>query len=156
MLAIRAIRYVVVLLALFVGLPTLAQAHSGHDHQQASVSPRVRLHAGFEAAPSSVLSVPTAAVAEIKIESLAKIASSVLASHPAIMSMSQGTSMHACVGGCCCSATTGCRAGSCCPTFISTASADLHQPVAAELVASRLYHSTSLLVILGLERPPKA
>ena len=156
LLLMRAIRNVMILVALFVGLPTLAQAHSGHDHQQASVSQRVQLYASLEASPSVALSVPMMAKAETKIESLAKIASSVLASHPAIMSMSQGRSMHACVGGCCCSGMSGCGAGSCCPTFIPSSTADLHVPAAGELVSSRLYHSASLLVILGLDRPPKA
>ena len=156
LLLIRAIRYAVILVALIVGLPSLAQAHSGHDHQQAGVSQRVQLYAGLEiAAPSAVLSVPRVAVAQAKIEGLANIASSVLASRQVAMSMTQGTSMHTCVGGCCCSGMSGCGAGSCCPIFIPSASAALSVPAAAELVTSRLYHSASLLVILGLDRPPK-
>ena len=155
MLLMRAIRYVVILVALVVGLPTLAQAHSGHDHQQTSVSQRVQRYASLEAAPSAGASVSMVAALEANIENLAK-ASSVPASRHAVISMSQDTSMHACAGSCCCSGAAGCGAGSCCPTFISFASVDLHQPVAAELVTSRLYHSASLLVILGLDRPPKA
>ena len=152
LLLIRAIRYAVILVALIVGLPSLAQAHSGHDHQQTSVGQRVQLDASFEAVPS----VPMVAVAEANIENLTK-ASSVQASRHVVISMSQDTSMHACAGGgCCCSGAAGCGAGSCCPTFIPSTSAALHIPAAAELVTSRLYHSASLLVILGLDRPPKA
>ena len=155
MLLMRAIRNVMILVALFVGLPTLAQAHSGHGHQEAIVGQRVQLDASFEAAPSAVPSVPMVAVAEANIENLTK-ASSVQASRHVVISMSQDTSMHACVGGCCCSGMSGCGAASCCPTFIPSATADLHVPAAAELVTSRLYHSVALLVILGLDRPPKA
>ena len=155
LLLMRAIRNVIILVALFVGLPTLAQAHSGHDHQQTSVSQRVQLDASFEAATSAVPSVTMEAMVEANIENLTK-ASSVQASRHAVISMSQDTSTHACAGGCCCSGTAGCGAGSCCPTFIPSASVDLHVPAAAELVTSRLYHSASLLVILGLDRPPKA
>jgi hypothetical protein len=156
LLLMRAIRNVMILVALFMGLPTLAHAHSGHDHQQASVSQRVQLQASTEAVPSSTLTMEMVAAAATHLKKSAKLAVTRGVSQHAVMVMSNGTSMHACVGGCCCSGAAGCGAGSCCPTFIPSASVALHVPAAAELVTSRLYHSASLLVILGLDRPPKA
>lgn len=156
MLLRRLIRNVVLLVALFVGLPTLAHTHSGHSHQEATVSQRVGLQASAKAAPSSTFTMQMVAADATNMKKSAKFATATGVSQHAVMATGQNTPMHACSGGCCCSSSSGCSAGSCCPTSILSSAAGFNIQATSNPIAHRLYHGASLLVILGLDRPPKA
>lgn len=152
----RLIRNVVLMVALFVGLPTLAHAHSGHGHQETTVSHRVELQASAKAVPSATLTMHMVAAAAANMKTSAKVATATGVSQRSVEVTGQSTSVHACSGGCCCSSSSGCSAGSCCPTFISSNAAEFDIQATSNPIAHRLHSSASLLVILGLDRPPKA
>jgi hypothetical protein len=156
LLLMRAIRNAVLLFALFVGLPTLAHAHSGHSHQEVTVGQHVELQASAKAAPSATITMQMVAAAATNMKKSTKAAIATDVSQHSVMAMGPDTSTHPCSGGCCCSSSSGCSSGSCCPTFIASSATEFNIQTASNPIAQRLYPSASLLVILGLDRPPKA
>ena len=156
LLLMRLVRNAMLLVALFVGLPTLAHAHSGHSHQEATVSQHVELRGSAKAAPSATITMQMVAAAATNMKKSVRVAKATGVSQLSVMSAVQEPSMHACSGGCCCSGSSSCGAGSCCPTFIPSNTAVFDIQESSNPIAHRLYHSASLLLILGLDRPPKA
>lgn len=152
----RAVQFVIVAVTLFLGLPTLAHAHPGHGHQDATNSQPVQFQNSTEAAPSATLAMQMVATQAINMTGFAEVSAPAATSHHSVMATSQHESMHACSGGCCCSGSSSCGAGSCCPTFITSNTAVFDIQGSSNPIAHRLYHSASLLLILGLDRPPKS
>lgn len=152
----RALQFVIVAVTLFLGLPTLAHAHSGHGHQDSTNSQPVQLQTLVETAPSATLTIHIGASQAANLTEFATVAAPAANSHHSVMATSQHESMHACSSGCCCSGSSSCGAGSCCPTFIPSNTAVFDIQESSNPIAHRLYHSASLLLILGLDRPPKA
>jgi hypothetical protein len=157
---LSAARTAMLLAVLCIGLPGLAHAHGGHMHGTSIPSQSVMtVTATFEArdlAFSKSQGSLEAVVAERRNTDKATIGVIRDAARTAIEVVSQSGSSKHCTGGCCCLGMSSCGAGSCCYSSITTDSTDLHFPAAGNLVAHRLYHHVSLLVILGLDRPPKA
>lgn len=133
----RAIRYGMLLAVLCVGLPGLAFAHDGHAHTSVGAAQNV-------SSPSVEISVQQASVGDTASNS----------SHHVFASARSSTIP--CAGGCCCTGMSSCSMGSCCYSSL-TPSANMVQFIASgDPVPHQLDRNTALLMILGLDRPPKA
>lgn len=142
LLLMRAIRYAMLLAVLCVGLPGLAFAHGDHAHSStvtADHSSAIPMQFTQEVGQP----VDRAATAEVGSVQHHVIASAYGSSKP-------------CTGGCCCPVTMSCGMGACCYSSLTPTTTLLHLTSESELVSHSLVRNTALLVILGLDRPPKA
>lgn len=152
----RAVQFVILAVVLMVGLPTLAHAHSSHDHRSSTLGKPVQLQTSTVIAPFAPLKMHAAAPQEASVNNSHKIEFAAGGAQHSVVASNQLTAMHACFSGCCCSGSSSCGFGSCCPTFISSGTTEFNLQESSNRSAHRLYHSGSLLLILGLDRPPKA
>ena len=148
MSVVRTIKVVVVLLALMAGLPTMAFAHSGHEHRQNVGQPST----GFY--PASAVTLPQALHKKASTHFTSSSSHELTAR--SFVSFSSDQSIPRCTpGACCCQGASSCSSGHCCPFGLpSTHTYGLSQ---REDKSARL----ALLdwpypdLIFGLDRPPK-
>lgn len=152
----RAFQSVMLMVALLMGLPALAHAHVGHDHSmvQSVGSPSQQL----VALPSSI-EIPVlrhVAQSDAKLLSVSSglgVNSERDVHHSLASAASQDVGQ--CSGGCCCSGMPSCGSGACCHSLAPQA-ASLVFPSASTQMLPGLYASAPSVIILGLDRPPKA
>lgn len=148
MSVLRTMKVVVVLLALMAGLPTMAFAHSGHEHRQ-SVA---QASSGFYAASAAML-----AQAQHKALSptSTSFSNSELTGHSFVRSPSDQGSVPCMPGSCCCQGASTCSTGHCCAFgLLSTHAYGMSQreDKTAQLA---LLNWPYPKLIFGLDRPPK-
>ena len=162
---LRAIRTVTLLVALLAGWPALAHAHNGHGHDVANAATvaavTVNGHLAIQPIVAHSASKATALSFVLKSD-----ANSLTAGHISDWRIgspeghndviARNAAQESCLGGCCCSGVSGCGMSSCCNQFVTTATLTVEFPDSALHFAQWSYVSTSLIVALGLERPPKA
>lgn len=154
----RAIHVVLLLVALIVGLPTLAQAHSAHGrHDQISSQQVVKTQrraATLVEAPKTTQQLAPMATQLAMIAPCATVIQTSY-SNPAASAVVESPSVQFCVGGCCCPGMSGCGMGACCHTGLTSDDSSIEFPAISTQVAHRLYGSAALTIIIGLDRPPK-
>ena len=152
---IRAIRYAMLLAVLSFGLPSLALAHGDHVHAQIT-SPSI--------SPSSSEQA-TVAPAVTKVQQgnfLVGRAIGTSLTKPSIQTpfrhevASMASLTKSCSGECCCPGMSNCGMGSCCYSSLAPATNGLDFSSSRDFIPRHHYLSTALVMILGLDRPPKA
>ncbi|MFN0217383.1 MAG: hypothetical protein ACKVP4_01070 [Hyphomicrobium sp.] len=145
---VRTLKVVVVLLALMVGMPTIAFAHSGHAHA-ASIA---------ATASDSYYSITATQTKSQAAKPLSRAARSDHSRQAglAFEKPSSGTNIVLCTpGSCCCQGASSCGSGHCCSFGMSTAQAyGLNQRKDQNFRLALLGWPYPDL-IFGLDRPPK-
>ena len=147
---LKAIKVLFVLVALVIGLPTMAFAHAGHEH------PIARSHEASAKTSATRVATPIhfehVRLDAAPLKPVARVLSYVSASAVGPASDLAG----GCSGACCCQGHSTCSMGSCCFTALTTSSALTYF---AGRQSFRPLTPDSLVqpsLIFGLDRPPKA
>lgn len=148
LLLMRAIRYAMLLAVLSVGLPALAFAHGDHAHATMA-SPSYSAPATV--APA-VIQRDTISVGSSGLSSTTKTISKTSAR---LEFASAASLTRSCSGECCCPGMSNCGMGSCCYSSLAPAANGLEFSSSPDFVPHHHYRSTALVMILGLDRPPK-
>lgn len=159
LLPMRAIRYVLIVAVLWLGLPGLALAHGGHDHQGAmSTQSAVMTRHQVSITPAKIaasehvrLSVSDAAE-PVALQHTGSLRQSYV--HTVFISASNSSQL--CMGSCCCAGGSTCGSASCCPTMLSNSSTAVWLPSISKPVSFGSIGRQPSMVVHGLERPPKA
>ena len=141
LLLMRALRYAMILAVLCIGLPGLAFAHGDHAHISVVATEKV-------STPAVTISVQQA---DASMDDVARNPSH---RHHVVASVRSSTSP--CTGGCCCTGMSNCGMGSCCYFSLTPSAINLNFFSTGDPVPHQLDRSAALLMILGLDRPPKA
>ena len=144
----RTIKVVVVLLALMAGLPTIAFAHSGHEH----AAPVAASSSG----PYSAITATHAKSQTARPLSRAARSEDTGQGGLAFEKISSGKSIVLCTpGSCCCQGASSCGSGHCCSLGMTTAQAygvDQREDKSFRLALLGWPYPD---LIFGLDRPPK-
>jgi len=147
-----AIRYAMLLAVLFIGLPGVAFAHSDHSRANALPSqgrlPQVRVSPALPQVQQSGF------IAERAVQGTSTTAAARTSLRNEVVSAHSLTK--SCAGECCCVGMSNCNMGSCCYSSIAPTVHTLDFSLSPDLFPHHLYRSAALLMILGLDRPPKA
>ncbi|MBX9683193.1 MAG: hypothetical protein K2X41_05335 [Hyphomicrobium sp.] len=141
MSAVRTIKVVFVLLVLMVGLPTMAFAHSGHEHTAPVAASSSGSYSAITAAPTKSQRAGSESPGQINFT---------------FEKPSSGNSIVLCTpGSCCCQGASSCGSGHCCSFGMNTAHAyGLNQREDKSFRLALLGWPYPDL-IFGLDRPPK-
>lgn len=141
----RTIKVVVVLLALMAGLPTIAFAHSGHEHAAPVAASSSEPYSAITATHGkSQTAKPLSRAAESENTGQGGLA---------FENLSSGRSIVLCTpGSCCCQGASSCGSGHCC-SFTAQAYGVNQREDKSFRLALLGWHYPDL--IFGLDRPPK-